>query len=382
MKKLTALIITLSLLCALCACGTSASSGSGKQEEPAAQEQQAAEPAAEAPAQEAEPAAEAPAQEAEPAAEAPAQEAEPAAEAEKTDINVFVLTGPTGIGAVNLWEEAEQGTASENYHFTAAAAPTEIVAKISAGEADIAAISTNLASTLYHKTEGGIVILAVNTLGVLNVLDNTGAEISSLSDLKGRQIVTTGQGANPEYILNYLLKANGLDPETDVTIEFKADGSELVGVWETSPEAVIVAPQPVATSIKGKYEGSQIALSLTDEWEKVSPDSALMMGCMIARRDFVEANPEAVENFLADYERSVNAANADPAAAGELCEKYGIVPAAAVAKAAIPSCNICFITGDEMRQGLTGYLQVLMDADPTSIGGSIPGDDFWYAGQK
>lgn len=366
MKKLTAWILTAAMLFTLCACGASAPAPSGNKEEAAEETSAETEEAAEAE---------------EPAAEEPAEAEEPAADEEsaKKDVNVYVLTGPTGIGAVNLWEESEQGTASENYHFTAAAAPTEIVSKISTGEADIAAISTNLASTLYNKTEGGVVILAVNTLGVLNVLDNTGAEITSMADLKGRQIVTTGQGANPEYILNYLLRENGLDPATDVSIEFKADGSELVGVWETAPDAVIVAPQPVATSIKGKYEGSQIALSLTDEWKKVSPDSELMMGCMIARKEYAEQNPEVIEHFLSDYERSVETANADPASTGDLCEKYGIVPAAAVAKAAIPACNICFITGEEMKSGLTGYLQVLSDADASSIGGAMPGDDFWYS---
>lgn len=308
--------------------------------------------------------------------EAPTQSEAPA---EKTDVNVFVLTGPTGIGAVNLWNEAAQDEGLENYRFTAVASPGEIVAKISSGEADVAAVSTNLASTLYHKTDGGVVVLAVNTLGVLTVLDCTGAEIDSMADLRGRRIVTTGQGANPEYIINYLLQKNGVDPKTDVDIEFKAEGSELAGVWATDPEAAIIAPQPVATAINKKYAGSTAALSLTDEWRKASPDSELMMGCIIVRRAFLEAHPEAVRNFLADYAASVAAANADPAATGELCERYGIVAQAALAQEAIPNCGLCCVTGDALRDGLTGYLRVLLDADPSSVGGSLPGDDFWYA---
>lgn len=301
-----------------------------------------------------------------------------AAPARKTDVNVFVLTGPTGIGAVHLLDGAEQGEGLESYRFTAVTAPSEIVAKISSGEADIAAVSTNLASTLYHKTGGGVVILAVNTLGVLNVLDNTGAEIGSMADLRGRRIVTTGQGANPEYIINYLLEKNGVDPKTDAEIEFKADGGELAAVWATDPRAAIIAPQPAATAIRAKYEGSTIALSLTDEWRKASPDSELMMGCMIVRRAFLEEHPEAVGNFLADYAASVDAANADPAATGELCERYGVVAQAGLAQEAIPDCGLCCITGDALRDGLTGYLRVLLDADPSSVGGALPGDDFWY----
>ena len=301
----------------------------------------------------------------------------PEPEKEEPPARVFVLTGPTGVGAVNLWNRAEQG--EENYQFTAATAPTEIVAKISNGEADIAAVSTNLAAALYNKTQGGVKVLCVNTLGVLNVLDNTGAEIKALSDLKGRRIVTTGQGANPEYIINYLLRLDGLDPESDVEIEYKADGSELTAVWASDPEAVIIAPQPVATAIVGKYEGASLALSLTGEWERLSPDSELMMGCMIVRSAFLEEHPETVNHFMMVYSQSVEDALRDPAATGELCERYGIVASAKMAQAAIPHCSLCFVTGKALREGLGGYLQVLYEANPASVGGALPGDDFWYA---
>ena len=298
---------------------------------------------------------------------------------EKVNVNAYVLSGPTGIGAVNMMKAAANGEGLENYNFNVVAAPDEIVSKISNGEADIAAIATNLAAKLYNVTKGGIKIIAVNTLGVLNVLNYKGAEIKSLADLKGRTIYTTGQGSNPEYIINYLLKENGINPESDVKIEFKAEGTDLVSVWATEPEAVIIAPQPVATSINMKYEGSTIALDLTDEWEKVNPESELMMGCVVVRNEFLNANPEAVEAFLTDYEASINAVSSDVETTAALCEEYGIVAKAPIAKAAIPNCNICFVEGNEMKEKLTGYLQVLYDADPKSVGGAMPDDNFWYA---
>ena len=298
--------------------------------------------------------------------------------AEKVNVNAYVLSGPTGIGAVNMMEDAKNGVGLENYNFNVVAAPDEIVAKISNGEADIAAVATNLAAKLYKVTDGGIKILAVNTLGVLNVLNYKGEAVSSLADLKGRTIYTTGQGANPEYIIDYLLTQNGINPDSDVTIEYKAEGTDLVPVWETDPNAVIIAPQPVATSIKIKYEGSTIALDLTDEWKKVSPDSELMMGCIVVRNEFLNANPKAVEAFLTDYEASVKKATDDVDTTATLCEQYGIVAKAPIAKAAIPNCNLCYITGNEMKTQLTGYLEVLLKADPKSIGGAVPGDDFWY----
>lgn len=294
------------------------------------------------------------------------------------DVNAYVISGPTGIGAVQMMSKADNGEGSENYNFTVTATPDEVVSKISTGEADIAAVATNLAASLYNKTNGGVKIIAVNTMGVLYVLNNTGAEINSIADLKNRTIYTTGQGANPQYILNYLLTENGLDPENNVTIEYKTEGTELVPVWATDSDAVIIAPQPVAATITAKYEGSTQSLDLTDEWEKVAPDSALMMGCVVVRTEFLDEHPDAVEAFLADYEQSINVVNDDIEGTAALCEQYGIVASAEIAKAAIPYCNICFVTGSEMKEQLTGYLNVLYDADPTSVGGSMPDDDFWY----
>jgi NitT/TauT family transport system substrate-binding protein len=294
------------------------------------------------------------------------------------NVEAYVISGPTGIGAVNLMSKSDDDNGLIKYNFTVASTPDEVVSKISNGEADIACIATNMASSLYNKTNGGVQIIAVNTLGVLNVLNNTGADINSLADLKGRKIYTTGQGANPEYIINYLLDKNGIDATKDVTIEYKSEGSELVSVWATEPDAVIIAPQPVATTITAKYEGSSLCLDLTDEWEKVEPDSALMMGCVVVRTEFANEYPQAVETFLPDYEDSIKAVSNDIEGTATLCEKYGIVANANVAKMAIPNCNICFVTGSEMKEKLSGYLQVLYNANPSSIGGKMPGDDFWY----
>lgn len=301
-----------------------------------------------------------------------------AAESETVDVNAYVISGPTGIGAVQMMSKAENGEGSENYNFSVAATPEEVVSKISTGEADIAAVATNMAASLYNKTNGGVKIIAVNTMGVLYVLNNTGAQINSLADLKGRTIYTTGQGANPEYIINYLLTENGIDPQNDVKIEYKAEGSELVPVWATEPDAVIIAPQPIGTAITAKYDGSTQSLDLTDEWEKTSADSGLMMGCVVVRTEFLNEHPEAVKAFLNDYEKSITAATEVIDSTASLCEKYGIVASAGIAKAAIPHCNICFVTGSDMKNQLEGYLNVLFEANPKSIGGAMPGDDFWY----
>ena len=293
--------------------------------------------------------------------------------------NVFMISGPTGIGAANLMQADEAGTAKGDYEFTVVAAPTEIVAKISNKEADIAAVATNMAASIYNKTNGGVTVLAVNTLGVLNVLTN-GTEITSLADLKGKKVYTTGQGANPEYVIDYLLTKNGVNPDTDLDLQFKAEGTELVTVWATEPDAVIIAPQPVATSILNKYEGSKLTIDLTDEWEKVGDGSALMMGCVIVRNEFLKENPDTVKLFLEEYEASIKKANEDVDGTATLCEKFGIVAKSALAKKAIPASNVCFVTGTEMKTKLSGYPAVLFAADKKAVGGKLPADDFYYEG--
>ena len=294
------------------------------------------------------------------------------------EINLYVLSGPTGIGAMNLWAASDAGETKNTYHITMPGANDEVVAALSKGDADIAAVATNLAATLYNKTDGGVTVLAVNTLGVLSLLSN-GQEVNAVSDLKGKTIYAPGQGANPEYILRYVLTGNGLDPDKDVTLRFVGEGSELLTVWQSDPEAVILAPQPVATSILMQNENAKTLFDMTEEWDKIAGgDSTLMMGCVIVRNEFLQANPGAVELLLQEYAASIEKAQFDVEGTAALCEQYGLIPKAALAQKAIPSCGLTFVTGAEMKTGLSGYLQVMFDANPKSVGGALPGDGFYY----
>lgn len=303
---------------------------------------------------------------------------------EPTDVtghaNVYVLSGPTGIGAVNLWADSEAGKSENTYTFKMVAANDEIVAAVSNGSADIAAVATNQAAALYNRTQGGVTVLAVNTTSVLSILTN-GVELSSINDLKGKTIYTPGQGANPEYILRYVLKENGIDPDSDVTIKFVADGSELPAIWakEENKDAIIMAPQPVATNILTKYTTAKKAFDMGEEWGKIATDSTLMMGCVIVRNEFLKENPDVVKTFLKEYEASINKAVSDAQTTGALCEKYGIIPKAAIATKAIPSCGLTYVSGENMKTGLSGYLKVMFQANAKSVGGALPGEDFYYA---
>ena len=299
-----------------------------------------------------------------------------AAPAEKTKINVCGIKGPTGVGFANLWKAQEDGTAQNDYTFSLVSVPADAGNRVVTGEADIAAVPTNLAAALYKKTGGKVQILAVNTLGVLHIMEN-GDTVKTIADLKGKTVYSTGEGANPEYILRYLLKANGLDPDKDVTLKFVAENDELATLMVSGKARIAMVPEPVATTIRVKNNTVRMALDVTAEWNKQDA-GALMMGCVIVNREFAEKNPQAITAFLKEYETSLNTAKSDVDGTAALCEKYEIIPKAAVAKQAIPNCNLTFVAGEEMQKQITGYFKVLFDANPSSVGGTIPDDGFYY----
>ena len=290
---------------------------------------------------------------------------------------IAALKGPTAMGLVKLMSEAEGGADYINdYTFTLAASADEVSPLLMKGDLDMACVPANLAAVLYQKTEGDIVTLAVNTLGVLYIVEN-GNAVQSMADLKGKTIVASGKGSTPEYALRYLLTENGLNPDTDVTIDWKSEHSECVSALATGAATIAMLPQPFVTVAQSKIDGLRVALDLTEQWDALDNGSALLTGVIVARREVVEANPAAVDAFLKDYAASVEWVNANTADAAQLIGSYDIVEAA-VAEKALPYCNIVCITGTEMKDKLSGYLQVLADADASSVGGAMPGDDFYY----
>lgn len=323
---------------------------------------------------------EAPAATEEPA-EAPTAEPEatqePETPAEKIDISIAALKGPTAIGMIQVMENAENGTTANNYHFTIAGAADEITASIVKGDIQIAAVPCNLASVLYNKTEGAIQIAAVNTLSVLYIVE-TGDTIHSVEDLKGKTIYSTGKGTTPEYTLNYLLRSAGLDPEKDVTIEFKSEATEVAAMLAESTDAIAMLPQPYVTVAMTQNTQLRIALDVAEEWGKYNTDgSSVVTGVVIVNKAFAEEHKEAVDAFLAEYEASTTYVNENVEDAAALVEKFDIVKAAVAVKA-IPYCNIVFLEGSDMQTKVNGYLNVLYGQEPSSVGGSIPSDDFYY----
>lgn len=298
---------------------------------------------------------------------------------EGCDINIASLKGPTSIGLVKLFSDSDDGTTVNKYNYSIYGTADEITTGIVKGELDAAAVPCNLASVLYHKTEGEIVIAAVNTLGVLYILEK-GENLSEISDLKGKTIYTTGQGTTPEYTLRYLLSENGLDPDNDVTIQFYSEASEVVSTISTMESAVAMLPQPYVTVAQNTDENLSVAFDVTEEWEKLDESSTVVTGVLIARKAFIEEHPEQFAAFLEEYRASTEFANANVDETAELVESFDIFKAA-IAQKAIPACNVTFITGSDMVEKVSSYLEVLYDASPSSVGGALPNDGIYYSAE-
>lgn len=305
-------------------------------------------------------------------------------DAAPVDVRVTAMKGPTAMGMVHMMDQVDKGEiTSGNYSFELLSAVDEIAPKVAKGEADIIAVPANLGAVLYNNTDKSVQALAVNTLGVLYICE-TGETVNSVADLKGRTIYASGKGASPEYVLDYILTENGIDPETDVTIEWQSEHAECVAALANDPEGIALLPQPFVTAAQAKNDKIRIALDLTQEWDKVQEGkedkSSLITGILIVRKAFAEEHPEAVEDFMSHYAESVAFTNDHVDEAAALIGGYDII-AEPVAKKALPYCSIVDITGTDMKTALSGYLNVLYNADPKSVGGALPEDDFYYGAQ-
>lgn len=305
-------------------------------------------------------------------------ETEAAAPADDVTVRLGALTGPTAMGMVKLLKDADAGEAAGTYTHQLAGAADELTPLILQGELDIVSVPANLASTLYNKTEGGVRVLAVNVLGVLYIGEYNSEELNSVADLKGKTIYATGKGSTPEYFLRHILTQNGLDPDTDVTVEWKSEPSEVVALLNAEQSGIAMLPQPYVTAASAQLgEGFRVALSLSDEWAKLGDGSQCTTAVVMVRAAFADEHPQAVETFLTEFAASVEWVNANVEDAAALCGEYEIIKAP-VAQKAIPNCNIVCITGGEMKDALSGCLNVLFEQNPKAVGGQLPGDDFYY----
>ena len=299
--------------------------------------------------------------------------------AQPVTVRLGGLKGPTSMGMVKLFDDADNGVGQNAYTYTIAASANELTPQLVQGELDVLAVPANVAAILYNQTEGGVVLLAAGTLGVLYIVEKGGETVTDIASLNGKTIYATGKGATPEYALTYLLARNGLELGKDVNVEWKSEPTEIVAQMAAQDSAVAMLPQPFVVVAMGQVEGLRVALDLTEQWNALGGDSQLITAVLLVRSEFLDQHPQAVARFMEEYASSAAFVNDQPAEASVLVEKYGIVKAA-VAEKALPQCNLVCITGVDMKVAVGGYLQTLYDLKTEAVGGAMPGDGFYWMG--
>lgn len=312
-------------------------------------------------------------------AETTAAEATDSTSSDDIVIRIAGLKGPTTMGLVKLIDDASKGESENNYEFTMVTAADELTALVAGGKVDIALLPANVASVLYNKTEGNVAVIDINTLGVLYLVSGD-TSITSIDQLKGKTVYLPGKGTTPDYSLRYVLSAAGLS-EDDVTLEFKSEATEVASVLAEDPNAIGLLPQPFVTAAMAQNDQLAMIMDLAAIWDSYQPEeggSRLVTGATIVNKTFLEENGDLVDTFLKEHEASIAFTETDVDAAAELIAAQGIVAKAPLAKKALPYCNVEFIDGEEMKEALSGYLNVLYEQNPASVGGALPDDAFYY----
>lgn len=295
---------------------------------------------------------------------------------ERPVIRIGGLKGPTSMGMVKMLDDSEQGKTALDYQFMMAASADELTPKLLQGDLDILAVPANLGAVLANKSNGGVKMAAVNMLGAVYVVEKGGNEIQSLTDLKDQTIYATGKGSTPEYVLQFLLSQYGLDIEKDVNVIWKSEPTETVSAMATEDHAIAMIPQPFVTVAQNQIEDLEVRLDLNEEWDKLGVESKFITAGIVVNAKFADEHPDLVQKFLEEYADSTKYVKENVEDASILIEKYDIVKAP-IAKKALPQCNIVCITGEEMKQIVNGNFGVLFDMNPASVGGTLPGDDFY-----
>lgn len=302
---------------------------------------------------------------------------------EKVTVKVGALKGATTLGLLPLEDKAANGEAGENYEFSMMTAADELLPMMIKGELDIALLPSNVASILYQKTNGGVTVIDINTLGVLYMVSGD-SSITGVEDLAGRTIYLTGKGTTPDYVLHYILSGNGMDADSDCTLEYKSEATEVAALLAENPDAIGLLPQPFVTAACAQNDALSVILDMNAEWEKLQGEdgSRLVTGVTVVRNEFLQEHENAVAAFMEEHQASAQSMNSDVENGAKLAAASGIIAKEPIALKAIPKCNITYIDGADMKQALSGYLEVLYEQNPESIGGALPGDDFYYVSQK
>lgn len=280
----------------------------------------------------------------------------------KTKLAVF--NGVTSLGVAKLVKD--RGYAYESSLYTDL---SEVENLIKNGGADMAAVPVESAARLFNETKGAVKIIAVNNLGVLHLV--TGDEsIKTLADLKDKTVYATGKGTAYEHIMNFIFEKNAISPK----VEYVATEAELVTLAIEGKADICIIPEPYATKVVFENTKMKRVIDLSDEWNKFS-EAPLVQGVIVARTEYIEQNPEYIEQFLFQNEISVNFLNENIDAGADMLYNGQYFSTFDLARECVPACNLYFMKGEEMKAAV----KVVYDVLPAELtGGTVSADGICF----
>lgn len=300
--------------------------------------------------------------------------------ADPCDVRVGLIMGPPSMGLSQFILAAQAGKTTNNFTFDLNGVDyVGLSALFNKGDYDICTLPSNIGPILFNNDElkNSYEVISVNNLGVLYVMTND-ESLAALDDLRGRTVYAYGEGGTPEYTIEALMKKTGLDGAFN--LEFKSSPLEVLNMMQEQENCVAILPQPFVSLAKILVNPLYIPIDLTVEWNQAFADtgSQAVTTTTIVNKQFLEEHEQAVVEYLNMAGQSVawTLANMDKASA--LQEELGTFLNNSVALDAMPYISMVNLTGEDMRTALSGFLGELYAANPDSIGGALPGDDFYY----
>ena len=295
-------------------------------------------------------------------------------------VRVGLIMGPPSMGLSQFLVAAQQGKTTNDFDFTINGVDyVGLSAAFNQGEYDICTLPSNIGPILFnnHELKNEYKVISVNNLGVLYVI-TTDETVKTMDDLTGRTVYSYGEGGTPEYTIDALLKKTGR--KDSFNLEFKSSPFEVLNLLQQEKNCVAILPQPFVSLSKIMVDVLYTPIDITDEWNKAFADtgSQAVTTTTIVNKKFLEEHEQAVIEYLERAAMSVEWSLNNMSSAASLQEELGTFMNNAVALDAMPQISMVSLTGTTMRTAMSGFIEELYKANPDSIGGSIPGDDFYY----
>lgn len=169
----------------------------------------------------------------------------------------------------------------------------KVMTALISGDADIGFMGSEAGIYVYQEgSEDYAVNFAQLTQRAGNFLVSRSPEPDfQWADLKGKSVLGGRAGGMPEMVFEYILKKNGLDPQTDLSIDQSISFGLTAAAFPGSGADYTVEFEPFATALEQQGQGYVVA--------SLGVDSGYVpYTAYSARRTYMEEHPEIIQGFV------------------------------------------------------------------------------------